>query len=144
MYNLAYIIDLLVQLGKYIPKLDCQKWDQTVNKWFFEIQIRESVTNSPPQDPPDHIACPGIGGKLSITNGKGHGTDVICNNTYSDVRFVVVAILNIRVKRDKIHQRPENIRIVIRSLSLNSHAKPLEAHSSVHMLVGQGLQDTRR
>src|SRR5690606_24835781 len=95
---------------------------------------REAITHSAAQDTTDHITSFVIGWQLTVSNRKGNGTDVVRYDANSNVSLLILPISYTSFFGQVLDHRLENVRVVVRALSLNSHAQTLEAHTGIYVL----------
>ena len=79
---------LLLQLGELATQLTHQHGHQLVQEGLLQPQEAVAVAHGTPQDPPDHVARPGVSRQLPVRDGEGDGPQVVGAHAHGDVGLV--------------------------------------------------------
>ena len=82
-------LTLCSQFGVSNTHLMYQNIDQLVHKGFFLTEERISITHGTTKDTTDNITCFGIAWQLTVSNGECNSTQMVGNNTHSDIYFLL-------------------------------------------------------
>ena len=123
-----------------MPHLLNEAINELADKGFGEAKVCVAITHCTAQDTADNITSLSVCGELTIGNRERDSTQVVGDNTHSNIRLLILAILLARECCDASNRRLEHIGIVVRLLALKNHTQALEAHTGIYILCRQGLQ----
>ncbi len=137
--NSLYEVLLSTKFGELSPHLRHKTLDKTTYKWLRETEVGVSIAYRTTQDTTDNIPRLYVRGQLPIGYRECNGTQVVGDNTHSDIALFVRAILLARHPTQTRDSGGKDICIVVRLLALQNHTQPLESHACVDMLRGKWL-----
>ena len=110
---------------------------ECVHKRLLEIQKSKSVTDSTTQNTTYNVTGSRVGGKLTVSNGKRDGPQMVGHYAQRNVHFSLFPIFHLCQLCNLLNNGLEHIRVVVGFLILHSHTQTLEAHTGIYVLVGQ-------
>ena len=126
---------------------------ELIEKCTLLVEEGISVADSTAQDAADDIAGFGVAGQLTVSDGEGHGTQVVGNHTHGDVDLLLlVGTLTILSGRcgeavflsgkvlNLLDDRLEDVRVVVGVLALQHTYESLKAHTCIDDVHRQWLQ----
>ena len=138
-----YFLDkslLLVQFGEVAAHLLFEDVHQFIDEGIVEVQEAVAVAYGTAQDAADHVAGLVVGRQLPVGNGEADRPHVVGNDPHGHIALGIGTIGDAGGLGKSRNQRLEHIGIVIRFLSLDYHAEPLEAHPGIDALGRQFFQ----
>jgi hypothetical protein len=112
-----------------------------------DTKLLAGVPRPTTEDTPEDITASDIVGHASVTEGESQGSDVIRNNTVSSVNSVNIlrselssVIPSTSQLLDFGEYGGEDVGVVVGALILDDGYETLEAHASVDVLGGEGLE----
>src|SRR5690606_41642529 len=120
-----------------------------MDKRFFEVEERKSITNSTTQNPSDYISRTVVGWQLTISDSKSNRSHVIDDYPNGNVDFVLFVanifdiIFGVFITRKLFNfgdKRCKNVGVVIGGYALYCHTQTLESHTGIHMFFREFFQ----
>ena len=141
------------QLGISLAHLLHEYGHELVEECTLLAEEGIGVADSTAQNATDDISGLGVAGQLAVSDGEGHGTQVVGNHTHGDVDLLLlVGTLTILASRcgeaiflsgeilNLLDNGLEDIRVVVRVLSLQHAHETLKAHTRINDVHRQWFQ----
>ena len=114
--------------------------NELVEEGRAHVQERISVTHGATQDTTNDVTGFLVRWQLTVRDSEGDGTDVIGDDTHSNIGLLVLAVFTTADSTDLMEHRLEDVRVVVGSLTLDGTHQTLKAHTGVDHFHGQRFE----
>ena len=101
------------------------------------------VANSPAHNPSKHVSPALIGRQYAVTDEKCRGSAVVCDDFHRNVRFPGFPESSFGKILDLVHNRTNQIDVIIRRHILNNGDHPFKTQARIDARLGKWGQFTR-